>query len=83
MCDTNPLPLAKSNSCPCNGKCRLRAPPKPTDEQSQSAVLETVAGVRHFDSEQLFAGTKSIAIRHGGENYRLLITRNDRLILQK
>jgi hemin uptake protein HemP len=34
-------------------------------------------------SEELFAGHKTIVIRHGTENYRLLITRNDRLILQK
>jgi hemin uptake protein HemP len=34
-------------------------------------------------SEELFAGQKTIVIRHGAEDYRLLITRNDRLILQK
>jgi hemin uptake protein HemP len=34
-------------------------------------------------SEELFAGQKTIVIRHGAEVYRLLITRNDRLILQK
>ena len=34
-------------------------------------------------SEELFAGQKTIVIQHGVEVYRLLITRNDRLILQK
>jgi hemin uptake protein HemP len=34
-------------------------------------------------SEDLFAGQKTVVIRHGSEDYRLLITRNDRLILQK
>ena len=34
-------------------------------------------------SEELFAGHRVVLIQHGGEQYRLLITRNDRLILQK
>jgi hemin uptake protein HemP len=34
-------------------------------------------------SEELFAGERVVMIRHAGEQYRLLITRNDRLILQK
>jgi hemin uptake protein HemP len=38
---------------------------------------------RILRSEDLFAGQKTIVIQHGAELYRLLITRNDRLILQK
>ena len=38
---------------------------------------------RVFRSEELFAGNRVVFIQHAGEKYRLLITRNDRLILQK
>jgi hemin uptake protein HemP len=34
-------------------------------------------------SEELFAGERIVHIQHAGETYRLLVTRNDRLILQK
>jgi hemin uptake protein HemP len=38
---------------------------------------------RRIRSEDLFAGERVVLIEHAGEQYRLLITRNDRLILQK
>ena len=38
---------------------------------------------RTVRSEELFAGHRVVLIQHGSEQYRLLITRNDRLILQK
>ena len=38
---------------------------------------------RPVDSSELFRGTKEIFIEHGGQIYRLTITRNDKLILQK
>jgi hemin uptake protein HemP len=38
---------------------------------------------RVIRSEELFAGGRVVLIQHAGEQYRLLITRNDRLILQK
>jgi hemin uptake protein HemP len=38
---------------------------------------------RVIRSEELFAGERIVLIQHAGERYRLLITRNDRLILQK
>lgn len=34
-------------------------------------------------AERLFNGAKEIVIRHLGEDYRLRITRNDKLILTK
>jgi hemin uptake protein HemP len=34
-------------------------------------------------SAELFAGGRVVVIEHAGQQYRLLITRNDRLILQK
>ena len=38
---------------------------------------------RVIHSAELFAGGKVVLIQHAGEQYRLLVTRNDRLILQK
>lgn len=34
-------------------------------------------------AERLFGGAKEIVIRHRGDDYRLRITRNDKLILTK
>jgi hemin uptake protein HemP len=38
---------------------------------------------RVFSSTELFAGSRVVVIEHAGQQYRLLITRNERLILQK
>ena len=40
-------------------------------------------GPRTIRSEDLFGSDRMVVIEHGGENYRLTITRNDKLILQK
>ena len=39
--------------------------------------------IRVIRSEDLFAGRRVVVIRHADAEYRLLVTRNDRLILQK
>ena len=39
--------------------------------------------IREYDSASLLRGEKEVLIRHGGEVYRLRLTRNDKLILQK
>lgn len=36
-----------------------------------------------IDSSLLFAGRREVKILHGGQVYRLLVTRNNKLILQK
>ncbi|MBA3485008.1 MAG: hemin uptake protein HemP [Pirellulales bacterium] len=36
-----------------------------------------------YESDALFQGARVVNITHAGETYRLLITRNNRLILQK
>jgi hemin uptake protein HemP len=36
-----------------------------------------------INSESLFGASREVYIRHGEELYRLTITRNDKLILQK
>ena len=38
---------------------------------------------REYDSAELLHGSKEVLIRHAGEIYRLRLTRNDKLILQK
>lgn len=39
--------------------------------------------LRELDSAELLHGSKEILIRHGDEVYRLRLTKNDKLILQK
>lgn len=39
--------------------------------------------VPEFDSAELLQGRNEVLIRHAGEIYRLRLTRNDKLILQK
>lgn len=41
------------------------------------------APVRSLTTDDLFRGEKLLIIRHAGEDYRLMLTRNNRLILQK
>jgi hemin uptake protein HemP len=36
-----------------------------------------------YDSKDLFQGRREIVIRHHAEDYRLRVTRNDKLILNK
>jgi hemin uptake protein HemP len=38
---------------------------------------------RSVQSAELFQGARVVEITHAGETYRLLLTRNNRLILQK
>ena len=37
----------------------------------------------HIDSQTLLQGTRELLIAHAGEEYRLRLTRNDKLILTK
>ena len=47
---------------------------KPGSEASDRQVV---------DSQTLLRGQKQLVIQHGDEVYRLILTRNNRLILQK
>jgi hemin uptake protein HemP len=38
---------------------------------------------RYFESSELFAGGREVLIRHRGQEYRLLLTRTEKLILNK
>jgi hemin uptake protein HemP len=60
--------------------------PRTQEHRSESADREPVPSAdptRVIRSEEIFAGERVVMIQHAGERYRLLITRNDRLILQK
>lgn len=47
------------------------------------APADPVPPARAIPSEDLLRGQKMVFIDHAGERYRLLVTRNDKLILQK
>jgi len=49
-------------------------------KQQPSAALPELRAVR---SEEILQGHKEVRIVHEGEVYRLLVTRNGKLILQK
>lgn len=38
---------------------------------------------RRIDSSRLLAGSREVVIEHAGQEYRLRLTRNDKLILTK
>ena len=45
--------------------------------------VDVAKTVRAFDIEQLFDGFREIRLFHGCKEYRLRLTRNDKLILTK
>ncbi|QDT01374.1 hemin uptake protein HemP [Adhaeretor mobilis] len=56
---------------------------KAAPAKRERAGIETPSNVRTLDATDLFCGQKQVVIRHAGEDYRLIVTRNNRLILQK
>jgi hemin uptake protein HemP len=61
----------------------MNMPPLPP---SNTVVVSTVRVANSPDAvttEQLFGQSREIVIRHQGEDYRLRITKNDKLILTK
>jgi hemin uptake protein HemP len=57
----------QASSPPSDLKAEAPAPPEP----------QTVS------SEELLGGRRQLIIQHGGERYRLLVTRSNKLILTK
>ena len=49
----------------------------------QDALASAADDMQTIRSEELFAGARVVLIQHADEIYRLMITRNNRLILQK
>jgi hemin uptake protein HemP len=56
---------------------------QPPEQPGAGQTAAPSAKVREVDSEELFQGQKTVVIRHGAEVYRLLLTRHNKLILQK
>ena len=54
---------------------------KPIRDESTSGATSSL--LREIDSSSLLQGEKEILIRHGDEVYRLRLTKNGKLILQK
>lgn len=59
-------------------------------ERRENAVPIKPAGcptaaslTRTFSSQDLFGDAKTVLIEHGGEQYRLILTKNGKLLLQK
>lgn len=48
-----------------------------------SSKPTTDARAHRIDSRQLLAGDRELVIDHAGQEYRLRLTRNDKLILTK
>ena len=57
-------------------------PPVPPIGQ-QIVASPAADDARTIRSDELFAGARVVLIQHADEIYRLMITRNNRLILQK
>jgi hemin uptake protein HemP len=53
--------------------------PPSADPKPEGATPEPPS----YASSELFQGGRVVVINHAGEAYRLLVTRNNRLILQK
>jgi hemin uptake protein HemP len=51
--------------------------------ESPTQAVPTPPALPLYESDVLFQGARVVNITHAGETYRLLITRNNRLILQK
>ena len=51
--------------------------------QSNRAAPSPPQNARRIDSHRLLAGGRELVIDHAGQEYRLRLTRNDKLILTK
>ena len=64
-----------------DGANAMKSDPIPDKAFDAATKNRTLPGT--VSAEHLFGGAKEIVIRHQGDNYRLRITRNDKLILTK
>lgn len=53
------------------------------DNAPASSMRQPLTPPARVDSQQLFEGQRELIIQHQGEEYRLRITRHDKLILTK
>lgn len=59
------------------------APQDPSPQTSGDARPESAVNVPVYQFEQLSAGSSEVLIEHRGQRYRLRVTRNGGLILNK
>jgi len=52
-------------------------------DPGSSCAPKGVQRPRIINAQSLFAGCKLVVIDHAGKHYRLTVTKNDKLILQK
>jgi len=55
----------------------------PADPLSRPNNPQEPRAIREYDSADLLQGEREVLIRHADEVYRLRLTRNNKLILQK
>ncbi|QDT70283.1 Hemin uptake protein hemP [Planctomycetes bacterium MalM25] len=69
----------------------MAQPPKPQPTTTTPGSVSVRPGgcptaaslTRVVDSAELFGEARTVLIQHAGEQYRLIVTKNDKLILQK
>ena len=63
----------------------LESPLRNIPASDQTPRTELCVKTRHnrIDSSRLLAGSREVVIEHAGKEYRLRLTRNDKLILTK
>ena len=54
-----------------------------TDQHPQFDSKHEASTVREIGSEEIFRGQRTVVITHDGVQYRLHVTRNNKLILHK
>lgn len=57
--------------------------PKPTPDADLRPAPKQTPSDPLVSSDELFRGSRVVIINHHGHHYRLTITRNDKLLLQK
>ena len=55
----------------------------PAGDDTPQTELGADARHKRIDSSRLLAGSRELVIDHAGQEYRLRLTRNDKLILTK
>lgn len=64
-------------------KSPTNAVPNPTAWQSPPSTTRLSGNRQRIQSTSLLQGNRELLIAHAGEEYRLRLTRNDKLILTK
>lgn len=55
----------------------------PSAQPNRAAPTSPSNGAQRIESHRLLAGGRELVIDHAGQEYRLRLTRNDKLILTK